>query len=267
MTTEKNTIDVKELKLLQIGILDKVCEFCKQNNIRVSLAYGTLLGAVRHKGYIPWDDDIDIMMPYSDYKRFLSTFPAYDKQLSVQYMGNDETYRFTFAKVFDNRTMLEEKTIRTGVYIDIYPIIGFPKKEEFEQFVEEFRSLYRPLKKMTFRYNLNVFQRLLIKIKQIYRPSREQIVSSIENIYERYPFDRAENGGVIPYYFTYKRYLNADIFRAFTFLTFEGKEYPVIKDYDTYLKATYGDYMTLPPKDKQVSKHIFKAYWKTSKNI
>lgn len=266
MTTKK-TIDVKELKLLQLRILDKVCEFCKQNDIRVSLAYGTLLGAVRHKGYIPWDDDVDIMMPYPDYKKFLTTFPLYDKNLNVQSMDNDETYRFTFAKVYDNRTILKEKTILTGVYIDIYPVIGFPKKENFEQFVEEFRSLYRPLKKMTFRYNLNLFQRLLIKIKQTYKPSRKQIVSNIDNIYERYPFDKAENGGVIPYYFTYKRYLKADIFKDFITLTFEGKEYPAIKDYDTYLKATYGDYMTLPPKDKQVSKHIFKAYWKNSENI
>ncbi|MDO5760581.1 MAG: LicD family protein [Bacteroidota bacterium] len=262
MTNKRQKISVSELRLLQIQILDKVCEFCKSNNIRISLGYGTLLGAVRHKGYIPWDDDIDILMPYPDYKKFLSTFASFDKNLNVQSMDNDDRYRFTFAKVYDNRTILKEKTILTGVYIDIYPVIGFPKKEEFESFVNEFRALYRPLKKMTFRYNLNIFQRLLIKIKQLYKPSRQQIVARIEDIYERYPFDGAEYGGVIPYNFTYKRYLKANIFRDYSTLTFEGKEYPVIKDYDTYLKSTYGDYMQLPPKEKQVSKHIFKAYWK-----
>ena len=158
-------ISTEELKKIQLDILDEVTKFCEQKNIRMSLGYGTLLGAIRHKGYIPWDDDVDILMPYPDYKRFLKEFVGYKDNLIVQYMGNDSSYRFTFAKVYDNRTLLLEKTIRTGVYIDIYPVIGFPKeREDFEAFVSEFRSLYRPLKKMTFRYNLNLLQRLLIKM-------------------------------------------------------------------------------------------------------
>lgn len=256
-------ISTEELKKIQLDILDEVTKFCEQKNIRMSLGYGTLLGAIRHKGYIPWDDDVDILMPYSDYKRFLKEFVGYKDNLIVQYMGNDSSYRFTFAKVYDNRTLLLEKTIKTGVYIDIYPVIGFPnEREKFETFVCEFRSLYRPLKKMTFRYNLNLLQRLLIKIKQLYMPSREKIIQGIENIYERYPFDSSEYGGVIPYYFTFRRYFRADIFREYAPQVFEGKEYPAVKDYDTLLSGTYGDYMTLPPKEKQITKHIFKAYWK-----
>ncbi len=256
-------IYTEELRQIQLDILSSVTEFCKQRNIRMSLGYGTLLGAIRHNGYIPWDDDIDILIPYPDYKRFVKEFEGYKDNLKVQYMGNDTSYRFTFAKVYDSRTLLFEKTIKTGVYIDIYPVVGFPaEKEKFEGFVTEFRSLYRHLKKMTFRYNLNIFQRLLIRIKQLYRPSREQIIQDIENIYERYPFDVSEYGGVIPYYFTFKRYLRADLFRTYIQHIFEGKTYPIVKDYDTLLSATYGDYMTLPPKEKQVTKHIFRAYWK-----
>ncbi len=237
----KKVITTEELKLLQIRILDKVKEFCYNKNIRMSLGFGTLLGAVRHKGYIPWDDDIDILMPYPDYKRFLREFACRDSNLAVQYMGNDEKYRFHFAKVDNNRTILVEKAIITGAYIDIFHIIGFPKKEEFKDFVYEFRSLYGLLRKMTFRYNLNDLQQFWIKIKQIYKPSREQIVQSIENMYGIYPFDKAEFGGVIPYNFSFNTHFPADIFRKYTDIPFEGKQYPVIENYNAFLRWNYGN--------------------------
>lgn len=254
-------IEIEEIKELQLNILDKVAEFCKQRNLRMSLAFGTLIGAVRHKGYIPWDDDIDIMMPYPDYKILLEEFPGRDKDLSVQSFDNDEKYRFPFAKVYDNRTVLFEKTIKTGVYIDIFPVIRFPEFAEFRGMVAEYKKLYRSLKKMSCLYNLSLWGKLMLAIRKLYKPSREQITEHINAIYSRYPFDSARYAGVIPVFYKDKRHFKADIFRTYVPLLFEGREYLCVKDYDTLLSGIYGDYMTLPPEKERHSAHIYKAYW------
>ena len=106
----KKTIIMEELRAIQLDILDKIHAFCTERGIRYSLGGGTLLGAVRHKGYIPWDDDIDIMLPRPDYDRFLKEFEGKYAELNLQYYGNDITCCIPFAKVYDNRTV-RSKTI------------------------------------------------------------------------------------------------------------------------------------------------------------
>ncbi|MBQ9313382.1 MAG: LicD family protein [Bacteroidales bacterium] len=255
-------LTISEMKRIQIEILNVIDEFCKKNKIRYSMGYGTLLGAIRHKGYIPWDDDLDIIMPYPDYCRFLNEFNHKDSYLKIQSMLNDTSYRFPFAKVYDDRTLLLEKTIKTGVYIDIFPVVGFPKEEDFEKFVKEYHKKYMLLRSMTKRYNLNWFQKCLLMLKSLYTCSRKKIIEDIQNIYSRYPFDKAVNAGVIPNKYIKRRFFNADIFRHYALATFENREYSALADYDTYLKGTYGNYMQLPPEEKRHSEHIFKAYWK-----
>ncbi|MCF0211052.1 MAG: LicD family protein [Bacteroidales bacterium] len=257
------TIDLEELKKIQINILDAIEQFCTERKIRYSIGYGTLLGAVRHKGYIPWDDDLDIIMPYPDYQRFLQEFDGYKPYLQVQSMRKDLYYRFPFAKVFDNRTILIEKTIRSGVYVDIFPVVGFPETEEkFKQFVEEYHKNYLLMRIATKRIGEKPLKACFNAVKRCFYPDKDKIMQRIENIYSRYPFDEAEFAGVIPNYYKHRRYIKADIFRSYSTQTFEGKNYTALENYDAFLSATYGDYMTLPPEDKRHSEHVFKAYWK-----
>ena len=122
-----------EIKSLQMEILCSIHNFCVNNNIRYSLAYGTLLGAIRHKGYIPWDDDVDILMPRPDYEKFLKLYPGYNKNHTVQTYINDDSYYLAFAKVYDNRTELIVFPTRTGVFVDIFPVDGLPDSVELSR--------------------------------------------------------------------------------------------------------------------------------------
>lgn len=119
-------IDVDELKHIQLDMLKDVHAFCVNNNIKYSLAYGTLLGAVRHRGYIPWDDDIDIMMLREDYNRFVH---SYDNDIyRIEDLSTDPDYELPYAKVEDVRTVMKEfvnGSSSSGVYIDIFLLIKY----------------------------------------------------------------------------------------------------------------------------------------------
>ena len=104
-------ISDEDMKALALTMLKDVAKFCDDHNIKYYLCGGTLLGAVRHKGFIPWDDDIDIMMPRPDYLRFLELYNGTNPRYVVKAIENDETYWRTFAKVFDTATHLEEPAI------------------------------------------------------------------------------------------------------------------------------------------------------------
>ena len=150
-------IETEELKRIQVDILKDIHEFCSINNIHYSLAYGTLLGAIRHQGYIPWDDDIDIMMLRSDYEKFIHTFPGSFKHLSICAPELDLNYYAPYANVWDNRTILDEginnadhrgKTI--GIKIDVFPIDKTSSSRLFEFYS---RILYKLLFSHRYRRN------------------------------------------------------------------------------------------------------------------
>ena len=124
----KKTINVEELKQVQLDILKFVDEYCKKNNLKYYLAYGTLLGAVRHKGYIPWDDDIDLLMFREDYEKFVTSFK--DERYKVFATEVNAKYPYPFAKVGDTTTYFEEEikdVMDTGVNIDIFPLDYLPE--------------------------------------------------------------------------------------------------------------------------------------------
>lgn len=120
---------LQELHEVQLAMLDAVDNYCRLNHLRYSLGGGTLLGAVRHHGYIPWDDDIDIMMPRPDYEKFMRYFKhEYYKLYDYR---TDDTCGFSFAKLIDTRTIVQEYTITYSVFIDIFPIDGLPHQKNY----------------------------------------------------------------------------------------------------------------------------------------
>ena len=132
-TKAMKIITSEELKAIQLDLLQKTADFCKENGIRYYLCGGTLLGAIRHKGYIPWDDDIDISMPRPDYDRFISMFNKPENDYQVIDMSNNKKYGLPFAKVHDTRTFVDELQYtkdQFGVYIDIFPIDGVGEDEQ-----------------------------------------------------------------------------------------------------------------------------------------
>lgn len=260
----KETITMEELRAIQLDILDKIHAFCTERGIRYSLGGGTLLGAVRHKGYIPWDDDIDIMLPRPDYDRFLKEFEGLYSQYTLQTYMNDDSYSFPFAKVYDNRTVLIEDGACNGIYVDVFPIDAVPEMNNWSQYIEHMHKLLRRVVKTSKYYTFQKRKLLRLKyiIKKIIYGSRDNNIRKLEAFYHKYIFGQTDYAGAICGIYAEKELMPMETFVSYITVEFEGRKYMAIRDYDAYLTRHYGDYMQLPPKEKQVSHHVFTAYWK-----
>lgn len=261
----KRTVSLPEMRQIQLDILIKVDEYCRENGIRYSLGGGTLLGAVRHKGYIPWDDDIDLMMPRPDYERFLDGFDGKYDNLSMQHYRNNSKCCKPFLKISDNRTILIENIQKCGVNIDVFPIDGLPVDgKDIDSFFERFNIEVSKLVRST---NLLGIKRryvvVLIKqlVKQIIFPSRKKAVERFQKFITTYDFETSQFAASVVGAYGLKEVMETSVFKSYIELPFEGHLFMCIAGYDAYLTKHYGDYMKLPAKEKQVSHHDFEAYW------
>lgn len=258
-------ITLEESKKIQLAILDAIDLFCTSNKLRYSLAYGTLIGAVRHKGFIPWDDDIDIMMPRPDYDKFLKLFKH--EYLKTQYYGNDKTCPMAFAKVIDDRTLVIQPNnlFHTGIWVDVFPIDGYPSDDGGIYFNKISKKVYaltknRSLAKSEWKVVRNVLEYL---VKHLLDPRpRSMVIRDYEKLIYSYDFEKSEFAGCSCCRDTYKEIMPAEFFKSYIKLPFENKEYFCIKEYDMFLRNMYGDYMILPPVDQRIGHHDYKMYWK-----
>lgn len=258
-------IDLNEMKRIQIDILIQVDSFCREHNLRYSLAYGTLIGAVRHKGFIPWDDDIDIMMPRPDYEKFLTEFEKTPplSYLTIQNYRNNDITSITWTKICDTRTIMYASNMQTSVFIDVFPIDGAPENNKVMEHVKETykRRYYVIRKRRSYKYGNNVFKRYIKYIgKQILYPkTRKRAIREYEEYIISYPFDTSPNAGIPGGKNKYSLIMPTDVFKNYREIKFEGYDFMCISDYDTYLRNTYGDYMVLPPEDQRC-RHNFPVY-------
>ncbi len=269
----KKIIEIEQLKQIQLSILDFVNLFCKENNIRYSLCGGSLIGAIRHKGYIPWDDDIDIMMPRPDYDKFLELFNSKNADSNyrvINYLTDKDFYQ-PFSKIVDTSTVLieafERKINGLGVNIDVFVIDGLPNDSEK-------RNQY--WKKMLKLRNLAtcLYQKEHKKehgIKKIIRKIFYYLFKLLPGNFFAKRFDKIakknnfeESDIIANSIFGYgkKEEMPGNLFDELVDVDFEGRKYKSVKDYNTYLSNIFGDYMQLPPKEMQVAKHDFEAYYK-----
>lgn len=256
----KRKVTMAELRQIQLDILDKIHEFCAERGLRYSLGGGTLLGAVRHKGFIPWDDDIDIMLPRPDYDRFLNEFVGVCPHYVVQHYRNDD-YAFPFAKVYDDRTILIEHCITTGVFIDVFPVDGLPDESSINSYIKRMDKLARSVYHNT--RSATMYSSFLRRwIKRLLFHSRTKSIERLEAHLHSYDFDSSSYAGAIIGKYHEKEYMQIKAFKKYIDVVFEGKTYKAIADYDLYLSKHYGNYMELPPKEKQVGDHCFEAWWK-----
>lgn len=266
-------IDIEELKKLQIDILLKVHQFCLENNIDYSLDSGTLLGAIRHKGYIPWDDDIDIIMTRPNYERFISGFNGVFEDYYVLAPEINWNFYAPYANVCDNRTLLLEESvghnnIDIGVKIDVFPIDGC--QDDYNDYLVLHRKLHylnamlyskRAIVKFYLSNNFRRASALLYwRLKSSFK-SYSDIQKSIHLLSTQFNYYDTNFASLLVFPFS-PLHMKHSIFETFIDVDFEGYKFKGIKEYDTYLTALYGDYMELPPEEERVYQHGFTAFWK-----
>ena len=259
-------IGLEELRRIQLEILEDVHLFCRQNGIRYSLCGGTMLGAVRHQGYIPWDDDIDLMMPRPDYERFAATYKSSRNRLID--LRNHPACVELCLKVERNDTVLKDLALgRTlwGINIDIFPIDGAP--ERAVEHCMQILSLRRRIARICPFYKVVESRKavwfLKYVVKRILFPYPTSFLSLKQGVDRKAAACRMEESalsGVILGSYAEKELVPTAVFESFFPTPFEGKEYMAIEGYDTYLSAIYGNYMELPPEEKRVTHHLYDAF-------
>lgn len=264
-------IVVGDMKKIQINILDLVAKYCNKENLRYFLAYGSLLGAVRHKGYIPWDDDIDILMPRPDYEKFVKNFNIDIEEYKVYAHSNDPEYNLPFAKVSYNKTLLIEKTDikfdKIGINIDIFPIDGLPDSEIEQKKIVKSITMQRNLlnvKSISISSERLLYKNIILYLGKFFFSllNYRKIIEKINHKATMLSYDQSKYVGCLVWNYGYKEIMTKNIFSNQTELEFEGKNYCVPGGYNEFLVNIYGDYMKLPPESERATHHSFSAYWK-----
>jgi len=263
----KKEISNETLKRIELEILIAVHNFCEQHNLKYYLWGGTLLGAIRHNGFIPWDDDIDIAMPRSDFERFIKLFES--DEYGISYCKMDCGHPFWHSKVYHKRTNKVEaiyykKHYSIGVDIDVFVLDSYTNIDEVrstcnwrsKQFRKYWRSLV-PSKTGDLKHRLAGF---------IYRNllglDANKTACAVNN--KSLSFAGQEGSGLMLYadsnlkepLILEKSWFDNRILHAF-----EGEMLYIPENFDALLRACYGDYMILPPVEKRRTHHTFKAYY------
>ena len=260
-------LHAEEISAIQLEILNEINAFCKAKGLRFSLAYGTLIGAVRHKGFIPWDDDIDLLMPRPDYDRFLKEF--HSERNEVLDLSLSNVCVETFAKVSRKGTLMIDRDLGRalwGINVDIFPIDGAPqeglerhyedmcrKREWFSRLCPFYKVVGKDKTKWFFKYCLK-------RLRYPHLGNCATIKAGINAVLRACRFEDTPLAGA---YFgddDIREFMPREWFESYTELEFEGRRYPAISHYDDYLRRLFGDYMQLPPDGQRVTHHMYDTY-------
>lgn len=264
---------MKDIQSVSLNILKFIAGICEREGFRYSLAYGTLIGAVRHKGYIPWDDDVDIMLPRPDYERFLAYIKTHPEEMGYYQLFTPDTpgYLYNISRISDSRYTIvkeTEKDCGMGIFIDVYPWDGLGDDyEEALSILRRSRQLCNTICDMVYDdipKQLNWKGKLVYRIKRgLHRLKGLNHYRGLLNYASRtYNYDSSKYIGPAAWYFTKpkKVLFERAYFEKLVKIPFEDGEFYVPANYDEILTQEYGDYMTPPPVEKRIYHHEYKAY-------
>lgn len=259
----RRLLTLDEIHKYELDMFKTFVNVCEAKKLRYYLAGGTLLGAVRHKGFIPWDDDIDILMPRPDYMKFvrLDHSELFEKYISVSsYEAGNLNY--PFCKIFDTRFSIDKEycydETEKHLWIDILPLDGLPDSEN------EIKAVFR--KSLIARRMLKISRatlgkgttRLKTASKYVLKPAvnligRKRILKYINRLCFKYDFDKCGKIGGIAMGYGPQEAMPKSKYLPAVNVEFEGLTVNAPMCYDFYLKRLYGDYMQLPPEEKRVA--------------
>lgn len=272
-------MSLKEVQSVNLEIMKDIHSFCEKNGIHYSLAYGTLIGAIRHKGFIPWDNDIDVMMPRPDFERFSREYKsANGYRLSSAY--DDDTY-VNFTRVYNSETLVEAPLVPAkfdiGVWVDIFPIDAIPDDETIRK--DQFKRLRR------FTHFVMIYRAgwvrwkktksVTVRIKALFRQLQLLLVARgnfkfwhnrIIEICNENKFGTTKRCSsllcVEANAKNKQEIFSIDDFKDFELHPFENEFFYIASGYDNILRSIFGDYMRLPPEEKRHSHSLSSFYWK-----
>ena len=260
----------KEIKQIELSILKAFACYCEDNNLTYFLCGGTLLGAIRHHGFIPWDDDIDVFMPRPDYEKFYTlskNVPIAHNLVVASYKNSDVKINYPFIKVLDNTTLVYEKTKskkeKIHIWIDVFPIDGFYDDDSKNMTIIKKIHLRRDLLAIA-SADISQSKSLLKKIGKIFLIPLikligvKNICKQIDRLSSKVDYKSANYvGGFMWGYGINEKMIKSDL--TIIKHEFEDSIFNIPSNYDTYLSNLYGDYMKLPPEEKRII-HGFTAY-------
>lgn len=275
---ELTTNELRDWKRIITDVLRELHDICHKNGFTYYAVGGTAIGAVRHKGIIPWDDDIDIAMPRPDYERFMEycrTNDLGDYELVTPY--NNDDYNLSFPKFCNRRTTLVERwdtPCVIGLFVDVFPLDSTSDdKAETQRLVGRYTKLRNRFEAVNTHNTFREYMALLLDRKEwgrfvvktlaffFRKRMRKSLLKKMENIFHKYEY--GSTNSVINYGGAYgmrelfdKKILKGEVVN----LPFEDITIDMMPGYDTYLRGVYGDYMQLPPEDKRVGHHL-KAFY------
>lgn len=252
-----NILSKQEFRQVQLKIAVYLKKICKENNLRYFMSGGTLLGAVRHSGYIPWDDDMDFVMPMCDFLRLIELLKKLDEyDVCSNFAGQDESYIF-YLQVCDRNTDLKLWNYpffeTCGVSIDVFPLVGFPKdKREMDKYFNELRYLNT-------RYNATfMYSQEDEEIIQNQKNLKKEIMASMQ----KYEFDSSEYVGYVLSKYWDKDIVGKNVYERNVELPFEDTSFNAPSGYISYLERMFGNYLEIPSEEQRKTTHSYVAYWK-----
>lgn len=266
-------VPFEDIRGIQLGILDAIVKCCEENGLRYYLSGGTLLGAVRHGGYIPWDDDIDINMPRPDCDRLLEITGGHlPGGIEIGAFGGPVDHPVPFIRAYDTGYLMrlesEKKQIRayTNVSIDIFPMDGLPKREWVSHVHYFFAKSLVILRRVAYYRELTgdwdwhkaIRFFAFLPAKAVGWKNWNRLIQRLCRMYD---YEKSGKVGVVCCcVHTNTERLPRDVYGEAETMLFEGRRYRVPHDAKKYLAQIYGDYMALPPADKQVRHHHYTVY-------
>lgn len=259
-----NNLTPLQAKLLEM--LKWFHTFCEEHHLRYYVLGGTMLGAVRHRGFIPWDDDIDVGMSRKDYKKLQQLLTNKPGKYILEYPGLKEDYFYPISKLYDTTTTLVENTknhIKRGIFLDIFPLDGLGNSLEAAQ------HNYRPISKKlnlllarttgmrTGRKWTKNMAVILARAIPDFLLDNQKLLLSIDSLCQQRDFDACAYGGNFLGAWRFKEVMPREIMGKPTLYTFEDMQVYGAQDYNGYLTHLYGAWQQLPPKEKQITHHDF----------
>ena len=258
------------LSPLQKRLLDMLQwfhELCVENGLKYYIAYGTMLGAVRHNGFIPWDDDIDVVVPRPDYDKLCQLIG--DKKVEKYYLEtvkSDRTdYLYGYAKLYDTTTTMIEHTrkdVVRGIFIDVFPLdgVGNTEKECFHNYKRIDRAnMFLATRICAIRKDRSLMKNIAVLCSRLI-PSlfvnEKKLLVNLDKMCAKNGFDKKFVANCMSTYRT-KDIMDIEIFGTPTIYNFENIEVYGPEQYNAYLTHLYHDWKKLPPADKQHAAHDF----------